>query len=80
MVVKNEFFGGNIGVTGLLTGADVSAALEGMPEHDRYLLPDVVLSRGRFLDGISAAQLPRRVEIVTTDGASLVDALRQEAA
>ena len=41
--VKNAFFGGNIGVTGLLTGADIAAALEGQPEHDRYLLPDVAL-------------------------------------
>jgi NifB/MoaA-like Fe-S oxidoreductase len=73
--VKNRFFGGNIGVTGLLTGADIAAALEHQPENDRYLLPDVTLSRGRFLDGMSAAQLPRTVEVVPTDGASLVHAL-----
>jgi putative radical SAM enzyme (TIGR03279 family) len=77
--VKNGFFGGNIGVTGLLTGEDVSAALAGQPEHDRYLLPDVALSRGRFLDGTTAAALPRRVEIVPTDGAALVRALRRSA-
>jgi putative radical SAM enzyme (TIGR03279 family) len=77
--VKNGFFGGNIGVTGLLTGEDVSAALDGQPEHDRYLLPDVALSRGRFLDGTTAAQLPRVVEIVPTDGGALVDALRRSA-
>jgi hypothetical protein len=73
--VKNTFFGGNIGVTGLLTGPDVTSALAGMPHDARYLLPDVVLSRGRFLDGSTPAQLPRRVEIVATDGASLVRAL-----
>ncbi len=61
---KNAFFGGNIGVTGLLTGEDIAAALEGQPEDDRYLLPDVALSRGRFLDGTTAAALPRVVEIV----------------
>ena len=77
--VKNGFFGGNIGVTGLLTGADIAAALEGQPEHDRYLLPDVTLSRGRFLDGTTAAELPRVVEIVPTDGAALVKALRRTA-
>ena len=77
--VKNTFFGGNIGVTGLLTGADIAAALEGQPEHDRYLLPDVALSRGRFLDGMSAAELPRVVEIVATDGAGLVRALQRTA-
>ena len=73
--IKNQFFGGNIGVTGLLTGADIAAALEQQPANDRYLLPDVTLSRGRFLDGMSAAQLPRTVEVVPTDGASLVHAL-----
>jgi putative radical SAM enzyme (TIGR03279 family) len=77
--VKNGFFGGNIGVTGLLTGEDVSAALEGQSEDDRYLLPDVALSRGRFLDGTTAAQLPRIVEIVPTDGGALVHALRRSA-
>jgi putative radical SAM enzyme (TIGR03279 family) len=73
--VANRFFGGNIGVTGLLAGADVADALADTPEHDRYLLPDVVLSRGRFLDGTSVADLPRMVEIVPTDGAALVRAL-----
>jgi len=77
--VKNTYFGGNIGVTGLMTGEDVAAALAGQPEHDRYLLPDVALSRGRFLDGTTAAQLPRVVEIVPTDGAALVRALRRSA-
>jgi NifB/MoaA-like Fe-S oxidoreductase len=75
--VKNRFFGGNIGVTGLLTGADIAAELETRPETDRYLLPDVTLSRGRFLDGTTAAQLPRTVEIVKTDGAALVRALQK---
>jgi len=73
--VPNAFFGGNIGVTGLLTGADVANALADEPEGDRYLLPDVVLSRGRFLDGETVAVLPRPVEIVATDGAALVRAV-----
>jgi len=77
--VKNGFFGGNIGVTGLLTGEDIASALAGQSEHDRYLLPDVALSRGRFLDGTTAAELPRVVEIVPTDGAALVNALRRRA-
>jgi len=79
LAVKNGFFGGNIGVTGLLTGEDIAAALAGQPEHDRYLLPDVALSRGRFLDGTTAADLPRTVEIVPTDGGALVSALRRSA-
>jgi len=77
VVVGNRFFGGNIAVTGLLTGADVARALAA-PELDgaRCLLPDVVLSNGRFLDGATVADLPRPVEIVPTDGRSLVAAIR----
>jgi putative radical SAM enzyme (TIGR03279 family) len=74
--VANRFFGGNIAVTGLLTGADVSAALAREPQGDRYLLPDVVLSNGRFLDGTTVEDLPRPVDVVPADGTSLVAALR----
>jgi NifB/MoaA-like Fe-S oxidoreductase len=74
--VRNVFFGGNIAVTGLLTGRDVCEALASQPPGDRYLVPDVVLSRDRFLDGMTVADLPRPVEVVPTDGASLVAALR----
>jgi len=74
--VRNAFFGGNIAVTGLLTGRDVCDALASQPPGDRYLVPDVVLSRDRFLDGMAIEDLPRPVEVVPTDGASLVAALR----
>lgn len=73
--VANRFFGGNIGVTGLLTGADVADALTREPAGDRYLLPDVVLSRGQFLDGETLAVLPHPVEVIATNGAALVAAL-----
>jgi putative radical SAM enzyme (TIGR03279 family) len=76
VAVPNRFFGGNIAVTGLLTGADVAAALAAEPPDHRYLLPDVVLSRGRFLDERTVADLPRPVEVVPTDGTSFVAALR----
>ena len=76
LVVGNQFFGGNIGVTGLLTGADVARALGELPDRPtRVLLPDVVLSNDRFLDGMTLADLPRPVEVVPTDGASLVAAV-----
>src|SRR5829696_3353125 len=74
--VRNAFFGGNIAVTGLLTGRDVCDALASQPPGDRYLVPDVVLSRNHFLDGMAVEDLPRPVEVVPTDGASLVAALR----
>jgi hypothetical protein len=78
LAVDNDFFGGNIGVTGLLTGADLAAALADAPNDARYLLPDVTLSRGRFLDGTTLDDLPRPVEVVTTSGVGLVAALRPQ--
>ncbi len=77
LAVRNRFFGGNIAVTGLLTGADVASALSDRPAEGRYLLPDVCLSKGMFLDGLKVSELPRTVEVVPTDGRSLFRALRQ---
>jgi putative radical SAM enzyme (TIGR03279 family) len=74
--VPNRIFGGNIAVTGLLAGADVAAVLDGEPPGGvRYLLPDVTLSRGMFLDGSAPDTLPRPVEVVGTGGDALVEAL-----
>ena len=73
--VENRFFGGNVGVTGLLVGEDLARVLADQPEGHRYLLPDVCLSGGRFLDGLTLDDLPRPVEVVATDGAALREAL-----
>ncbi len=71
VAVRNDFFGGNIAVTGLLVGSDVARTLATEPAGGRYLLPDVCLSNGVFLDGTRPADLPRAVEIVATDGVAL---------
>jgi putative radical SAM enzyme (TIGR03279 family) len=73
--VENRFFGGNIGVAGLLVGEDLARTLAAEPAGDRYLLPDVCLTQGRFLDGFGPDDLPRAVEIVPTDGVALRAAL-----
>jgi hypothetical protein len=62
-------------VAGLLTGEDVSRALRDVPEGARCLLPDACLNEGRFLDGLTLADLPRPVEVVPSDGRSLRVAL-----
>ncbi len=77
--VQNRYFGGNTGVTGLMVGEDVARALAAQPVGHRYLLPDVCLSRGVFLDGLSPDELPRPVEVVPTDGVSLRRALGERA-
>ena len=75
VVVDNRFFGGNIAVTGLLVGDDISRVLADEPAGHRYLIPDVCLSSGVFLDGTSPDDLPRPVEIVSTSGTALRAAL-----
>ncbi len=60
-------------------GEDLAAALAAEPEGHRYLLPDVCLSGGVFLDGTRPDDLPRPVEIVATTGIALREALERSA-
>ncbi len=78
--VENRFFGGNIGVAGLLTGSDLATALADQPAGHRYLLPDACLSEGRFLDDLTVEDLPQPVEVLASDGATLRAALDHAAA
>ena len=73
--VDNRFFGGNIGVSGLLVGDDIARVLAAEPGGHRYLVPDACLSQGRFLDGTAPEALPRPVEVIPTDGLALRRAL-----
>ena len=69
--VTNEFFGGNIAVAGLLTGADLARVLRDLPDDATFLLGDACLSGDAFLDGTTLADLPRPVRVVPADGWSL---------
>jgi NifB/MoaA-like Fe-S oxidoreductase len=71
VAVENTFFGGTIGVTGLLTGSDIARAMAGACGERRWILPDVCLNEGRFLDGSTIEELPAPVEVVATSGAAL---------
>jgi putative radical SAM enzyme (TIGR03279 family) len=77
IAVRNEFFGGNTGVTGLIVGDDLRRVLTEQPAGHRYLLPDVCLSEGRFLDGLTVDDLPHPVEVLPTDGIALRAALEE---
>lgn len=62
--VKNEFFGGKVNVTGLLTGGDILNNVQ----EERIILPAVVLNNDNlFLDDMPLAQFkeryPGKVEI-----------------
>lgn len=57
--IHNDFFGGQVTVTGLLTGTDILAQLQGRDLGDALLIPDVVLREGEdvFLDDMTLEQL-----------------------
>lgn len=81
LCVNNLFFGENITVSGLLTGADYTAALKGRPLGDEVLIPASSLrSEGdMFLDSMTPAQLEQvlsvKVTPVSTDACAFLGAL-----
>lgn len=70
--VRHQHFGGNAAVAGLLTYEDIVRATDPQ-EKALYLLPDVCLNDGRFLDGATIGDLRRSldVEVLTSSGAAL---------
>lgn len=78
--VPNVFFGGNVSVAGLLTGADVAAALAVADADARYLLPSCMFNdAGRTLDGLTADDIAneaaRDFEVHTADASGLLSAI-----
>ena len=60
--VKNRFFGGNLSVTGLLTGGDIASAIAYDAAHcakpTTYLVPDIIFNvDGVTLDDMSAPEI-----------------------
>ncbi len=57
--VKNEFFGGGVNVSGLVTGSDLIRTLKDELKFDELLIPDCMLRDGEdiFLDDITLEEL-----------------------
>ncbi|NLW78780.1 MAG: DUF512 domain-containing protein [Ruminococcaceae bacterium] len=79
--VRNNFFGGNVWVSGLLTGADMAAQLRGNLHSGVLLIPeDALRAEGDvLLDDLSPAQLGEKlgaeVRVAPRDGAALLKAI-----
>ena len=79
--VKNEFFGGEVTVTGLLTGQDIAKQLAGRDLGEAlYLSRTTLRAEGDlFLDGMTPAELSEKlgvdVQFAENDGGALFDAL-----
>lgn len=71
--ITNEYFGGNTAVAGLMTFEDISRVLIESPDDRLYVLPDVCLNDGRFLDGATVDDLQkiRNVRVIPTSGTAL---------
>lgn len=88
LVVPNRFFGGNVSVTGLLTGEDLVSAFEcdrtALRMPTAYLLPDVVFNaEGLTLDGFDLERVREDggadVRVVPSDAAGLLRGLVEAA-
>ena len=79
--IRNDFFGHNITVAGLVTGQDLVNQLKGQDLCGRLLIPSVMLrSEGDlFLDSMSVNEVSEAlgvlVEVVPVDGEKLLEAL-----
>ncbi len=63
--IRNDYFGHNITVAGLITARDIIAQLEGKPLGERLLIPSVMLRAegDMFLDSVSVAELSEKLEV-----------------
>jgi putative radical SAM enzyme (TIGR03279 family) len=75
--VENRYFGGNTAVAGLMTFEDIYQVMSKDNGAHLYLLPDVCLNDGVFLDGGLLEDLSREfdVEVLPTSGSSLRERL-----
>jgi len=79
--IRNEWFGRDIGVAGLLTGGDIRAQLSGRELGDEVLVPAVALRDGSgvFLDDVTpddlTAALGTRVTVVEPTASALCRAV-----
>ena len=71
--IENRYFGGNTAVAGLITFADIVEQLADAPKDRLYLLADVCLNNGRFLDGATIEDLKEHfnVRVIPSNGAAL---------
>ena len=82
--IKNEFFGGNVAMTGLLTGTDLANQLKGNLKTDRLCLCKDVLNDGDgiFLDDMTVSNLEAKlgtaIEFYTNDGFDLLSGILKD--
>ena len=82
--IKNNFFGGEIDVTGLVTGGDLIEQLRGKELGSKLIIPSCMLrfEGDIFLDDVSIEQVEKelniKVKVTDNSGESLVSELTKE--
>lgn len=80
-MIKNEFFGGNVTVAGLITGTDILKQVKGKLCSHTLLIPEVMLreEKDKFLDDVTLSDLEKklhvRTRILPQDGGEVVQML-----
>lgn len=83
VAIRNDFFGEQITVAGLVTGQDIIAQLKDKDLGDVLLLPEVMLRSGEevFLDDLTVSDVEKalqtRVSIVKSEGEAFVRAVTE---
>lgn len=79
--IRNDFFGETITVTGLITGRDLSAQLEGKDLGDNLLISSSMLMRNEkiFLDDMTVEEAEKKLDVkirvTNNDGYEFLDSL-----
>lgn len=79
--IKNNFFGGGVNVSGLVTGGDLISQLKGKNIGERLIIPSSMLrfENDLFLDDVSTDDVERELNVelvaVNNNGADLVKAI-----
>ena len=66
--IKNEFFGGGVNVTGLVTGSDIMRVIPDASEFDELLISECMLRSGEdiFLDDVTLSELSEKLCVKIT--------------
>jgi len=66
--IKNEFFGGGVNVSGLVTGSDILRELQDAPKYDELFISESMLRDGEdiFLDDVTLEELSQKLQMKIT--------------
>lgn len=82
--IENQFFGGKVSVTGLITATDILRTLQGKDLGDRVIIPESMLKAEEevFLDDLTVLDVERelsvKIQVCEVKGNALIDKILEE--